>query len=298
MSANSWDGIEEFAAVAVTGSFTAGSRMLGMSVTHMSRSVAQLEARLQARLFDRTTRTVKLTDTGRIFLDHCQRLISERDVAIALVSEGEEPQGELRITCSTAMGERFVAPISLRFQRDHPKVRLAIELTNRLVDLFAEGFDLAIRTGPLSDPRLIGTEIARRQFITCAAPAYLAERGRPERINDLDRHECLIGSASSWHFQVNGTVRIFRPQGRWRCNSGTAVVDAAIAGLGLCQLPEFYVLEPIADGRLEPILQANLPPSEPIWAVHPQRRHVSPKIGYFIERLRTELPSMLSGPRG
>lgn len=297
MSNSLWAGIEEFAAVVTTGSFTAGGRMLGLSVTHMSRSIAQLEARLQARLLDRTTRSVRLTDTGRTFLDHCQRLITERDEAIALVSEAGEPQGELRITCSTAMGERFVAPISRRFLALYPKVRVSIELTNRLIDLFAEGYDIAVRTGQLADPRLIGTQIAMRQSLTCAAPAYLEAHGRPGRIDDLDAHDCLVGTGTTWHFQAGGRERIYRPQGNWRCNSGGAVVDAALAGLGICQLPEFYVLDHIASGRLELLLDAHRPPAEPIWAVYPQRRHLSPKIVRFVDLLKAELPPRLGAEK-
>lgn len=296
MTAN-WNGIEEFAAVATTGSFTAGAHMVGMSVTHMSRSIAQLEARLQARLLDRTTRSVRLTDSGRVFLDHCQRLIAERDEAIALVSEADEPQGELRVTCSTAMGERFVAPISRRFLALHPRVKLSIELTNRLVDLVAEGYDLAVRTGQLNDPRLIGTPIAARQFLTCAAPAYLAARGTPVRIEDLDRHDLLVGTTATWHFRAGARDRVYRPHGHWRCNSGGAVVDAALAGLGICQLPEFYVLDLVAQGRLALVLDAERPPAEPIWAVYPQRRHLSPKIGRFVDLLKADLPPMLRGDR-
>lgn len=295
MTANAWNGIEEFAAVATTGSFTAGSRMIGMSVTHMSRSIAQLESRLQARLLDRTTRSVRLTDTGRIFLDHCQRLIAERDEAIALVSEADEPHGELRITCSTAMGERFVAPISRRFLALHPKVKLSIELTNRLIDLVAEGYDLAVRTGELSDPRLIGTQIATRELLTCAASAYLDQRGRPARIDDLEKHDLLVGSSATWHFRAGMRDRVYRPKAHWHCTSGSAVVDAALAGLGICQLPEFYVLDLVAAGRLELVLDADGPPAEPIWAVYPQRRHLSPKIGRFVELLKADLPQMLTG---
>lgn len=292
-----WDGIEEFAAVASTGSFTAGARMLGLSVTHMSRSVAQLEGRLQTRLLNRTTRSVSLTDTGRTFLDHSQRLIAERDEAIALVSEKGEPQGELRITCSTAMGERFVAPIARRFLALHPKVSLSIELTNRLIDIVAEGYDLAVRTGPLNDPRLIGTEVATRAFVTCTSPAYLNRRGMPDEIGDLDRHDCLIGTASLWHFQIGQRERSYRPNGRFRCNSGEAVTGAALEGLGICQLPQFYVHDHLLTGRLVPVLDQYRLVAEPIWAVYPQRRHLSPKISRFVNQLSVELPALLDGTR-
>lgn len=289
-----WDGIDEFVAVATTGSFKGGADALGLSTTHMSRAIARLEGRVQRPLFHRTTRSVRLTDTGRLFYDHCRRIVTERDEAIALVSEGAEPQGELRLTCSTAMGERFIAPIVRRFATRHARLNVTIELTNRLVDLIGEGYDIAIRTGTLADSSLIGARIASRTLYTCAAPAYLVERGVPNGIADLAHHDCLIGTSTSWQFRSWGRVEQFRPKGRWRCNSGAALVDAALAGMGICQLPEFYVLPHIATGALVPLLADFAMEDEPIWAVYPQRRHLLPKISGLIDVLRTELPVALS----
>ncbi|WP_336961674.1 LysR substrate-binding domain-containing protein [Sphingobium aquiterrae] len=290
---SSWDGIDEFVAVASAGSFRGGAAALGMSTTHMSRAIAALEARVQAQLFNRTTRTVRLTDTGRVFLDHCRRIVMERDEAIGLINERGEPQGDLRVTCSTAMGERFIAPLVRIFAERHPRLNVTIDLTNRLVDLVTEGHDLAVRTGQLADSRLIGTRIASRTLYTCAAPAYLDRHGRPRRIADLGDHECLIGTAATWHFKVDGRDETYRPKGRWRCNSGAAIVDAAMAGMGVCQLPEFYVLPLIAQGRLEQLLPDCSSDDEPIWAVYPQRRHLLPKITELVELLRCELPMAL-----
>jgi DNA-binding transcriptional LysR family regulator len=289
-----WDGIDEFVAIAGAGSFKGGADALGLSTTHVSRAVARLEARLQTPLFHRTTRSVRLTDTGRLFFDHCSRIVTERDEAIALISEGAEPQGDLRITCSTAMGERFIAPLVRQFATRHSKISVTIDLTNRLVDLIAEGYDLAIRTGDLPDSRLIGTRIASRTLYTCAAPAYLDRHGRPGSVADLARHECLIGTATQWRFRSWGRTESIRPRGRWRCNSGAAVVEAAMAGMGICQLPEFYVLPHIASGALEQILPDLTPEDEPIWAVYPQRRHLLPKISGLLELLRHELPVALA----
>lgn len=163
-----WDGIDEFVAVATIGSFGGGARAIGASPTHVSRSIMALEQRVQAQLFHRTTRSVRLTDTGRVFLEHCTRIKQERDEAIALISERGEPRGELRVTCSTAMGERFVAPILWRYAQENPNLSITIELSNHIVDLVAEGFDLAIRTGTLADSRLIRTRVAsRRVYVDC-----------------------------------------------------------------------------------------------------------------------------------
>lgn len=286
-----WDGIEEFAAVAATGSFAGAAQRLGLSTSHVSRAVARLEARIDARLFFRTTRKVTLTDSGRSLFEQCRRLIDQLDEAIA--SASSEPQGELRLTCSTALGERFVAPIVRRFASDYPRTSVTLELTNRIVDLVSEGFDLAIRTGHLADSRLVATRIASRRLHLCASPAYLDVAGRPQSVDALAEHECLVGTSTTWHFKAEGAERTFRPKGRWRCNSGTAVVDAALAGMGLCQLPEFYVAPHVAAGALETVLEHCRADDEPIWAVYPQRRHLLPHVRTLVERLRTELSAAM-----
>lgn len=287
-----WDGIEEFVHVARAGSFTAGARSFGASVTHMSRSIARLEARLLAQLFHRTTRSLRLTDTGRLFYDSCSRIVEERDEAIASVCAREEPIGELRLTCSQALGERFVAPLARAFALEHPALKVRIDLDNTIRDLITEGYDLAVRTGHLADSRLIATRVASRRVVTVAAPAYLDRRGRPADIASLADHNCLIGSVAQWHFAGDVT---FRPEGRWRSNNGNALVDAALAGMGVCQLPTFYVQEALAQGLLEEVLPDVRPADEPIWAVYPQRRHLSPKVTLFVAMLRSHLQPMLSG---
>lgn len=287
-----WDGIEEFVHVARAGSYTAGARSFGASVTHMSRSVARLEARLQAQLFHRTTRSLRLTDTGRLFYDNCHRIVDERDEAIAAVSARGAPRGELRLTCSHALGERFVAPLAREFAQAHPALKVRIDLDNTVRDLISEGYDLAVRTGHLADSRLIATRVATRSVRTVASPAYLDCRSRPAGIAALGGHDCLIGSVAQWHFDGNVT---FRPKGRWRCNGGYALLEAAIAGMGISQLPAFYVQESLDQGLLEEVLPGLRPDDEPIWAVYPQRRHLSPRVSLFVAMLQTRLQPMLDG---
>lgn len=289
-----WAGIEEFVAVASAGSFTRAAQSLGVSTTHVSRAILALEQRIQAQLFQRTTRTVRLTDTGRVFFERCERIEQERDEAIALVSDKGVPQGELRITCSTAMGERFVAPILRRFATPFPKLRLSIDLSNRVVDLVGEGFDLAVRTGTVSDHRLIATRVASRGLLTCAAPSYIAQRGVPASIEDISNHECLIGTSSTWHFTIDGRDVIHRPDGRFRCNSGHAVIEACVAGFGICQLPDFYVLPLLQEGKVTLLLDDMRPADESIWAVYPQRWHLLPKVSKAVECLQRDLPAALN----
>jgi DNA-binding transcriptional LysR family regulator len=291
-----WDGIDEFLAVAHAGSFTRAAQHIGMSATHVSRAIMALEQRLETQLFHRTTRTVRITDTGRAFLDRCERIVQERDEAFALVNEKLEPQGELRVTCSTTMGERFVAPILRRFAMQFPRLKLTVELTNRVIDLVAEDFDLAIRTGQTTDPRLVATRVASRTVFTCAAPDYLARHKRPDSIEQLSTHECIIGTSSIWHFEREGSEVVYSPVGRFRCNSGHAVIEACVSGLGICQLPDFYILPYLKHGMLELILDRFQPSDEPIWAVYPQRRHLLPKVQQAVEALRHDLAPMMNRP--
>ena len=288
-----WDGIEEFVAVETAGSFAGGARALGVSTSHISRAIMRLENRIQAQVFFRTTRSVTLTATGRALAEQFRRIIQERDEALAMVSDENEPQGELRVTCSTTMGERFIAPILLRFAQEHPRLNVTFDLTNRIVDLVAEGYDLAIRTGHMHDSRLIGSRIGSRRLYVCATPAYLNRMGRPETIADLAQHQCLIVNSPVWHFKRDNADHPFRPTGRWRCNSGPAVLDAALVGMGLCQLPDFYVVPHIKAGRLESLLDRYQIDDEPIWAVYPHRRHLLPKMRKLLSRLRAELPAAL-----
>jgi len=286
---HNWEGFEEAVAIADAGTFVGAAIRLGLSTSHISRSVARLEDRLGAMLFHRTTRTVSLTDTGRTFIDHCRLLIQERDELLSFVGGTGEPQGELKLTCSIALGERFIAPIVAGFTEKYPRVSINLNLTNRVVDIVGEGYDIAIRTGHVSDQRLVGREIAFRDLETCAAPSYIAARREPHRIDDLKSHDCLVGTATIWHFIERGNPRIFTPTGRWRCNSGTAISDAAISGGGICQLPMFYVRKHIAAGRLRPVLVDQRSAPEPIWIVYPRRRHLLPKVSVLVQELELHL---------
>jgi DNA-binding transcriptional LysR family regulator len=291
-----WDGIDEFISVATTGSFTRGAQALGVSTTHVSRAIMALERRIQAQLFHRTTRRVSLTDTGLAFFERCERIAQERDEAIALISEQNEPQGELRVTCSTAMGERFVAPILRRFTMQHPQLSVSINLSNRVIDLVGEGYDLGVRTGVITDPRLIATRVASRTLYTCAAPSYLSSAGRPETVEALAGHECIAGTASIWHFKHEDSEIIHKPTGRFRCNSGHAVIEACVAGLGICQLPDFYILPYLKHGMVELLLEDAQPDNDPVWAVYPQRRHLMPKVQQAVEWLDRELGPAMNRP--
>lgn len=292
-----WDGIDEFTAVAEQASFSAAARRLGLSTSAVSREIARLEDRLQTRLLHRTTRRVELTDAGRDFLARCRRLIDERDEALAAVQPDDQaPRGLLRMTCSVSYGERFIAPAVNAFARQNPELRIELDLDNRLRDLVGDGYDLAVRFGHLTDSRLMARRLASRRLILCASPDYLARRGAPRDLSEIASHDGLIGSAEHWRFTEAGREISLRPSGRWRCNSGAAVLDAALQGLGLCQLPDFYVAEALASGALVSLLDDQRPPDEGVWAVHPHPRHVPPKVRAMIDWLHDSLASAHRSP--
>jgi len=286
----SWEGLDEFVAVAECASFLRAAQRLRVSSSHVSRQVARLEERLQVRLLYRTTRQVSLTEAGQAFLARCQHLIEAREEAFEAMNDLHgAPTGLLRMTCAAAYGERFIVPLVNAFMARHSQLRVDIELTNRTLDLVHDGYDLAIRLGRLNDSRLVATRLAPRRMYLCAAPAYLEHYGRPHTLSELTGHNCLLGSSDSWSFSQDGRERVVRPSGNWRCNSGQAVLDAALRGFGLCQLPDYYVQAPLADGRLVSLLEHNQPPNTAVWAVYPQRRLLSAKVSQLIEALRQGL---------
>lgn len=285
-----WEGIDEFVAVADCGSFSRAAERLGLSSSHVSRQIARLEDRLQARLFYRTTRRVTLTEAGHALHGQCQRLIEERDEAFLAVSDLQgEPKGLLRMTCSVAYGESFVMPLVNGFLEQHPRLSVDVHLTNRPLDLVQEGFDLAVRLGRLPDSRLVATRLAPRVMYLCAAPAYLQAQGAPQNLAELTHHRCLIGTSDIWVFHGQDGEYLVKARGPWRCNSGVAVLDAALRGFGLCQLPDYYVREHIEAGRLVSLLEEHQPPNTAVWAVYPQRRHLSPKVRMLVAHLKAGL---------
>ena len=285
-----WDGIDEFVAVAEAESFSRAALRLGLSTSGVSREVARLEDRLQTRLLYRTTRQVSLTDAGRLFLARCRVLIQERDAAMQLVGEDEgELKGQLRMTCSSAYGERFVVPAVNAFALAHPRLSLDIALDDGVRDLVSDGFDLAIRFGRLGDSRLIAKRLASRTRRLCASPAYLDKAGAPGTLAEIADHACVVGASETWLFSDGGVETAVRPRGRWRCNSGQAVLDAALSGLGLCQLPNFYVDEPVRTGALVPLLEDHRPADEGVWAVYPHLRHLPAKVRLLVEHLEAAL---------
>lgn len=285
-----WEGFDAFVSVADSGHFSTAAERLGVSTSHVSRQIARLEERLQTRLLNRSTRQVSLTDAGHTFLQHCRHLLDARAEAIQAVTDlSGEPKGLLRLTCAVAYGEDFIMPLVTDFLQQYPKLQIDMQLTNQTLDLLHGSFDLAIRLGRLQDSRLVATRLAPRTMYLCASPAYLDRHGAPHSLSELQRHNCLIGSSDTWTFDQNGKETPIRVHGNLRCNSGRAVLDAALRGLGLCQLPDYYVRHPLSNGQLRALLPQHQPPHTAVWALYPQKRHLSPKVRLLIDYLRKGL---------
>jgi len=284
---NRWEGIEAFVQVVKLGTLSAAARELQVSVSHISRVISRLENSLGAQLLYRTTRSVRPTEVGQAYFEQCQQLLEGFGLAEQQVRDYQtEPTGLLRLSCGTVFGERYVAPLLNRFMAQYPGLELDLHLTNRTVDLVRDGYDLAVRMGMLRDSALVGRRLcARREFIV-AAPEYLQREGEPESVSDLIAHQCLIGSNDQWRIQTEQGVRELRVKGRWRANSGLAILDAALKGLGVAQLPDYYVAGYLESGQLVALLPDTEIRDAAVWALYPKSRHLAPKVRLLVDFLQ------------
>jgi len=285
-----WSGVSEFVAVAETESFTAAAKRLGISTAQVSRQISALEERLSAKLFYRTTRKVSVTEVGGIYYQHCRQVMDGlADAERAITNLQSTPKGKLKITAPITYGERSVAPLVNDFVTQYPELEVQLVLSNQQIDLIDEGFDLAIRLGQLGDSSMIGKRLATRKQYVCAAPEYLSAFGAPHTLSELDRHNCLSGTLDYWRFQEKGKARNIRVKGNFSCNSGPVLVDAALKGVGIVQLPDYYVQEYINQGQLIELLPNYREPDDAVWALYPQNRHLSPKVRMLVDYLAKEL---------
>ncbi|OOF23638.1 LysR family transcriptional regulator [Salinivibrio sp. IB574] len=287
-----WEGLNEFLAVAEHGSFTQAAYKLDTNVVAVSRRVAALEAHLGVKLFHRTTRKVTLTDEGEHYYQRCRPLMAALQEAEQTITQSQAlPTGLVRVTAPVNFGEQYIAPLLAPFLRQYPHVSVDLHLTNRRIDLIETGTDVAIRIGHLADSSLKAKRLGSRRLTICASPVYLAAHGRPLTPSDLNRHVCLVGSNEHWHYQAGNKVRALTVSGRLRCNSGVALLEAAKQGIGLAQLPHYYVQEALAEGTLEEVLVDYRIEEEGIWALYPRGRQLQPKVAALLAYLAQHLPT-------
>ena len=286
-----------FARVVELGSFAAAAGRLAVSTSAVSRQVADLESHLEVRLLNRTTRRLSLTEAGQAFYERCVQLLADVDETEAAVrSEAVTPRGTLRITCGVTFGERYLAPAVAEFAGRHPQVAFDIDLSDRAVDLVEEGFDLAVRIGPVGPQALVARRIADTQLVCCAAPAYLARRPPLRTPDDLQHHECFAytyaAAANGWTFEDrDGTWHTPRVSFRHRANNGRMLMAMAVAGVGIALEPDFIVADEVRAGRLVRVLPEYQPPRSPVSAVYPSRRHLSAKVRAFVDFLAARYAS-------
>ena len=279
-----WEGVNEFVAVAETESFTRAAKRLDVSTAHVSRQISALEDRLSTRLFYRTTRRVSTTEAGQIYYQHCRQILDALEQAERSMTNMQlVPQGRLRLTAPVTYGEKSIAPLVNDFVLRYPELDVEMKLTNQQLDLVAEGYDLAVRLGKLDDSSLMARRLASRTLYVCASPAYLAVHGTPHSLSELEHHNCLQGNLGYWRFQDAGHPRNVRIRGNVRCDSGRALLDAALKGVGIVQLPDYYVGPALEAGTLIPLLTHYQEDDDGIWAVYPHNRHLSPKVRMLLD---------------
>ncbi|MEY3611376.1 MAG: hypothetical protein RJB14_1098 [Pseudomonadota bacterium] len=288
---------ESFVSVATKGSLTAAARAEGVAPAIMGRRLDALEEHLGVKLLVRTTRRITLTHEGSAFLEDCQRLLSDVANAEASVSAGGiKASGHLRVTAPAGFGRRHVAPLVPRFQALHPDVTISLNLSDRVVDLAAEGFDCAVRVGDLPDSSLVSVRMADNRRLCVATPAYLQRKGRPKQPADLLNHDCLTLSSDAsqtrgWAFQVrseSGHDEVFhlRPRGPVVCSDGQVLHDWCLAGHGIAWRSTWEVAAEIKAGRLVTVLDEFAAPPNGIYVVFPQRKHLPLRVRLWIEHLK------------
>lgn len=298
--------MEAFVRVVDLGGFTDAARKMGVSKSAISKHVSALEARLGARLLNRTTRRVNPTEIGLAYYDRATRVLSEATEADAMAASMQgTPQGELRVSAPLSFGIRHLGPAVSDFLNAYPEVAVRVSLDDRFVELVAEGYDLALRVGALPDSTLIARKLAETALMLVASPAYLRRAGTPQSIEALADHQLLhysnLASGHSWRLRSpNGDERQVRAVGRLTVNNGDALLRAACDGLGIALSPAFICAEALRTGAVVEVLPTARPQPLGLWAVYPAGRFTQPKLRAFVdflaERFKTAGPDWATVP--
>ena len=288
------DLMRAYVAVAETGSFTGAAQRLGMAPQLVSKYVRALEDHLGVQLFNRSTRSVRLTETGAGYLRKCTQLLDDFDELAAAVRQNHRaPQGTLIIAAPSTYGEHYLADVVADFGLKYPKVQIDLQLSDRYVNLLDEGVDVAIRIGHLEDSSFIARKLTDTRLIYCASPKYLAHNGIPQKPEDLRDHACILDAnfrlGNNWPFMdQNGTQKI-EVSGRLKSNSAGAARRFALKDGGVLLSPEYVVKNDLSDGTLQPVLERYWPERLGVFAVYLENRHLSAKVRVFIDFMRAAL---------
>ncbi|MDF0729451.1 LysR family transcriptional regulator [Pseudomonas entomophila] len=279
--------MEVFVTVVEQGSFSAASERLGVSTPMVSKYIRGLEQSLKVELIQRSTRRMQVSEAGRVFLDEARQALEQVRRAYERVESLQQaPSGLLRVSAPMTLGASLVAPLVARFLREQPQVRIELVLSNSVVDLMAEGFDVAFRIGELGDVDLIAKPLRPYRMVLCAAPDYLREQGCPQVPADLAEHRLLAHSTwtnrFTWPLRENGREHPWPEHWVLKSNDGQALRLAAIAGNGILMQPHFLVADDLREGRLVSLLEAFLPATRPVSLVYLRQRGALAKLDAFV----------------
>lgn len=305
MEINRISDISAFVAAVNAGSYTQAARTLGITRSAVGKSVVRLEERLSVRLLHRTTRTLRLTEEGKILFDYCRQILDDLDeIDQVMAIRRRCPTGVLKLTAPHSLGHQYILPVLNSFLGKWPALKAQVAFTDRFVDLIEEGFDLAIRVGhPAEDSQLLTRTIATQTMQTCAAPAYLARRGTPDTPDGLAGHDTiffrnsLASAQKDWHFAHAGQTFTYSGTGRITLDSSDAILASALAGSGIIQLPTYLTHRAVASGALTPILTGYTAPPDPIRILYPSKKHLAPRIRLFIDTLTAQWQDALPWER-
>jgi len=277
--------LRTFVEVADAGGVSPAARRLGVSKSIVSRRLARLEEALGAQLLARTTRGAALTEAGAIFREHAARACSEIDAARDTILPAGDLRGRLRVAAPLSFGPTHFASVFAEMARRHPQLHVHTAYSDRFVDIVAEGFDCAIRVGYLQDSNLIARRVGPLYGKLVASPDYLRAHGAPETPDELADHEALMQGTEAWQFLDGDRVITVHPRGRFKADNGTALIAAAVAGLGIGWLPDGLTNEYVASGALVPVMTRYPPPPAGIYVIRPPGPHPSLKVRVLTELL-------------
>jgi DNA-binding transcriptional LysR family regulator len=277
-----------FVTVVETGGFSTAARKLDVSPSVVSRIVTELEEHLGVRLLTRTTRLVRLTDTGAAYFEDCRRIMGEIDNAeLSAAGTHSSPRGLLSVTAPVLFGKEYVTPIALDYLTRFPEVDLSCWFIDRVVNLVDEGLDVGVRIGELPSSSLQASRVGRVRRVVCASPAYLARQGVPEKPEDLASHTTILSSGVSaspeWRFNAKQDQIVTPLHPRMTTTTNDSAIAAAVAGFGIARVLSYQVANQLRDGTLRIILEAFEPPALPVNVIHREGRHATQKVRAFLD---------------
>jgi DNA-binding transcriptional LysR family regulator len=286
-------------AVAEAGSISAASRRLKSPVATISRKVAELEARLKAQLFQRTSRRMALTDAGRSYIDACKRIIEQVEDAEREVSgEYRMPKGEMAVTAPWGLGHTHLLPQVVEFLDAYPDISLRLMLTDNVVNMTDENIDVAIRLGPLPESSMIAARLGSIRVVVCGSPSYLKTRGRPRKLGELARHDCITiddhAAPAAWKFMSGNRPKMAPIRSRLCVNTSEAAVLAAINGAGLARVMSYKMDSAMREGKLAIVLDEFEPEPLPVHILYPPHKPMPLKLRTFLNWMTPRLKDQLA----